>query len=124
MAMRKFEVDPVGNIHLAAAPQPVAAAPASVPAAGEPLVKAPAPAPAPEPAHQGEGAVLVAPMPGMIVKYLVKAGDLVKQGDTIVILEAMKMENALAAPCDGKVQSIKSDSGDTVAKGAVLCVIA
>ena len=86
-------------------------------------MKAPAPAPAPEPVHQGEGTVLLAPMPGMIVKYVVKAGDSVKQGDTIVVLEAMKMENALTAPCDGKVQGIKFASGDTVAKGAVLCVI-
>lgn len=62
-------------------------------------------------------------MPGMIVKYMVKAGDQVKQGDPIVILEAMKMENALTAPCAGKVQGIKFSSGDTVAKGAVLCVI-
>jgi oxaloacetate decarboxylase alpha subunit/pyruvate carboxylase subunit B len=86
-------------------------------------MKAPAPAPAPEPAHQGEGTVLLAPMPGMIIKYMVKAGDAVNQGDPIVVLEAMKMENALVAPCDGKVQGIKFASGDTVAKGAVLCVI-
>jgi oxaloacetate decarboxylase alpha subunit/pyruvate carboxylase subunit B len=41
----------------------------------------------------------------------------------LVILEAMKMENALSAPCDGTVQGIKFASGDSVAKGAVLCVI-
>ena len=59
----------------------------------------------------------------MIVKYERKAGDSVKKGDTVVILEAMKMENALTAPCDGTVQAIKFASGDTVAKGAVLAVI-
>jgi oxaloacetate decarboxylase alpha subunit/pyruvate carboxylase subunit B len=115
------EVDPVGNTHVLSAPQPVAAA-APAPVVCAPL-KTPAPAPAPEPAHQGDGTALLAPMPGMIIKYMVKAGDSVKQGDTIVVLEAMKMENALVAPCDGKVQSIKFASGDTVAKGAVLCVI-
>jgi len=116
------EVDPVGNAHVVPAPPPVAAAPAPAPAVCAPL-KAPAPAPAPEPPHQGEGAALLAPMPGMIIKYLVKNGDAVKQGDAIVVLEAMKMENALVAPCDGKVQGIKFASGDTVAKGAVLCII-
>jgi len=116
------DVDPVGNAHFASVPPPVAATPAPVPAAPAPL-KAPAPAPAPEPVHQGEGTVLMAPMPGMIVKYAVNNGDMVKQGDTLVVLEAMKMENALTAPCAGKVQGIKFASGDTVAKGAVLCVI-
>lgn len=116
------EVDPVGNPQIvtmapAAAPAPVAAAPAPAP------LQAPAPAPAPEPAHHGEGTVVLAPMPGMIVKYLVKVGDSVNQGDTVVILEAMKMENALTAPRAGKIQAVKFASGDTVAKGAVLCVI-
>jgi pyruvate carboxylase subunit B len=120
------EVDPVGNTHLVPAPQPAvtASAPAPVAAPAPPApMRAPVAAPAPEPAHQGEGTVLLAPMPGMIVKFLVNVGDSVKQGDPIVILEAMKMENALTAPCDGKVQCIKFASGDTVAKGAVLCVI-
>ena len=67
--------------------------------------------------------MLVAPMPGMIVKYEKNAGDAVKKGDTVLVLEAMKMENALTAPCDGTVQGIKFGSGDSVAKGAVLCVI-
>ncbi len=62
-------------------------------------------------------------MPGMIVKYEKKEGDAVKKGDTLVVLRGMKMENALTAPCDGTVQGIKFASGDTVAKGAVLCVI-
>ncbi|MGO9378771.1 MAG: pyruvate carboxylase subunit B [Dissulfurispiraceae bacterium] len=115
------EVDPVGNAQLVSVPQPVAAA-APAPVAAAP-VKAPAPAPTLEPAHQGDGTVLLAPMPGMIIKYMVKAGDAVKKGDIIVVLEAMKMENSLVAPCDGKVQGIKFSSGDTVARGAVLCVI-
>ena len=113
------EVDPVGN------PQIVAMAPAAAPApapAPAPM-QAPAPVAAPEPVHHGEGTVVLAPMPGMIVKYLVKAGDTVNQGDTVVILEAMKMENALTAPRAGKVQATKFASGDTVAKGAVLCII-
>ena len=66
---------------------------------------------------------MLAPMPGMIVKYVKAIGDAVTKGEAVVVLEAMKMENALVAPCDGIVKGIKLKSGDTVAKGAVLCVI-
>ena len=52
-----------------------------------------------------------------------KVGDSVKKGDTVVVLEAMKMENALPAPCDGTIKAIDFDSGDSITKGAVLCVI-
>ena len=59
----------------------------------------------------------------MIVKYLKNEGESVKMGDSLVVLEAMKMENSLTAPADGVVKSIKFESGDSVTKGAVLCVI-
>ena len=64
-----------------------------------------------------------APMPGMIVSYAKNVGDDVSQGETVVVLEAMKMENALPAPVSGKVVAIGYKSGDSVAKGDVLCVI-
>ena len=66
---------------------------------------------------------MLAPMPGMIVRFVKNVGDKVTKGEAVVVLEAMKMENALVAPCDGVVKGIKLNSGDTVAKGAVLCVI-
>lgn len=116
------EVDPTGEMTAIPAAQPAAAAPAPAQAAPAPAPAAPA-APAPEPAAPANGTLLLAPMPGMIVKYEKQAGATVKKGDTIVVLEAMKMENALTAPCDGTVQGIKFASGDSVAKGAVLCVI-
>ena len=62
-------------------------------------------------------------MPGMIVSYEKKVGDTVTEGETIMVLEAMKMENALPAPVSGTIQSIQFDTGDTVAKNDVLCVI-
>jgi oxaloacetate decarboxylase alpha subunit/pyruvate carboxylase subunit B len=62
-------------------------------------------------------------MPGMVVRFEKKVGDKVKQGDTILILEAMKMENALVAPCDGCVNAVNFRVGDTVVKGATLAVI-
>jgi len=113
------EVDPTGDVQVVSAAPVVAAAPA-----------APAPAPAaapvaakPAPPAETDGTLLLAPMPGMIVKYLANEGDSVKMGDAIVVLEAMKMENSLTAPAGGVVKSIKFGSGDSVAKGAVLCVI-
>jgi len=113
------EVDPTGDIQAVPAAQPVAARPAAPSAAPAPAA-APAAAPVAAPA---DGTLLLAPMPGMIVKYEKKEGDVVTKGDALVVLEAMKMENALVAPCDGTVSGIKFGSGDSVAKGAVLCVI-
>jgi len=66
---------------------------------------------------------LVAPIPGMIIEYKKKVGDEVKAGDTIVVLEAMKMFNNLDAQCDGIIKNIDHKAGDSVAKGAILCYI-
>ncbi len=103
------------------APQPAAAPPAPKAAA------APAPAAAPKAppaaAEPTDGTPIKAPMPGMIVKYEKNVGDAVSEGDTVVILEAMKMENALAAPVSGTIKANKFNSGDSVAKGDILCVI-
>mgnify|MGYP000471753081 CR=1 FL=1 len=62
-------------------------------------------------------------MPGMIVRYVKNVGDTVNQGETVVILEARKMENALNAPASGTIKAINFKSGDSVAKNDVLCVI-
>ena len=118
------DVDPVGDAPMAIAPhavQPPVAAPAA-PAAPAPAAAAPPLKQEPSPASHA-GTLLLAPMPGMIVKYEKKVGDKVAQGDTVVVLEAMKMENALPAPCDGTISAIDFESGDSITKGAVLCVI-
>jgi oxaloacetate decarboxylase alpha subunit/pyruvate carboxylase subunit B len=112
------------------APAPVSvSAPAPAPpkpAPPKPAAPAPAPpkpaAPSAAPADVG-GTPLKAPMPGMIVKYSKQVGDAVSKGDTVVILEAMKMENALQAPANGTIKAINYSSGDSVAKDDVLCVI-
>ena len=70
-----------------------------------------------------EGTPLTAPMPGMIVKYEKQEGDSVNEGETVVVLEAMKMENALASPASGTIKVLNFSSGDSVAKGDVLAVI-
>ena len=97
-----------------------AAAPASAPAAAAAQPAAPAAAPAAAPV---DGTAINAPMPGMIVRYDKNVGDAVSKGETVVILEAMKMENALASPVDGVIKAINFKSSDSVPKGAVLCVI-
>ena len=61
-----------------------------------------------------------APMPGLIVGVTVQPGDVVSKGDSVLVLEAMKMENLLKAPGDGTVKAIKVTKGDRVEKGQVL----
>jgi biotin carboxyl carrier protein len=63
---------------------------------------------------------LKAPMPGMVLKVLVKEGDEVKKGDSLLVLEAMKMENLLKAQGNGKVKAIKIKPGDKVEKNWLL----
>ena len=62
-------------------------------------------------------------MPGNILSINVSAGQAVKKGDVLVILEAMKMENEIMAPCDGTVASVNTSKGSSVESGALLCVI-
>ena len=66
---------------------------------------------------------VLAPMSGMIIRYLVKTGDKVKAGDAILILEAMKMQNSIPAPCDGIVKAIKFGPGDQVSSNDILAII-
>ncbi len=66
------------------------------------------------------GGRLTAPMPGKIVQVLAKAGETVKRGQAILILEAMKMEHTIAAPADGTIDAINYAAGDLVEEGAAL----
>jgi glutaconyl-CoA/methylmalonyl-CoA decarboxylase subunit gamma len=68
------------------------------------------------------GTPVTAPIPGTVLKINVNDGDTVKSGQVIVVLEAMKMENDIIAPCDGKV-SINVQAGATVSEGDVLVTI-
>ena len=78
-------------------------------------------APVAAPAAGAAGAVSVtAPMPGNILDVKVKAGDSVKAGDTLLILEAMKMENEISAPQDGTIASVNVRKGDVVNSGDLL----
>jgi biotin carboxyl carrier protein len=66
---------------------------------------------------------VVSPMPGLIVEALVSVGDSVQEGQSVVILESMKMQNELKAPRSGRVTTVNASKGQTVDKGAVLVII-
>lgn len=98
----------------AAAPAPVAAA--------APVQAAPAAAPAAKPAGAGEK--VPSPLPGVIIEISVKEGQAVKAGQKVAVLEAMKMENEIAAPADGVVTSIRVAKGDSLQEGDEIMKIA
>lgn len=112
--MRKFVVTiegkqyEVGVEEVGAESAPVAAAPVAV---------------APKAAAPVNGTKMVAPMPGMIKSYKVADGATVKKGDVVLVLEAMKMDNDMTAPCDGVI-SFKAAVGSNVETGGVMAVIA
>ena len=110
------------NVELERAAAPVtvvnkpraAAAPRT--ASGEKVIAKPAAAPA-------GGFVVKAPLPGVILSISVKVGDTVKAADTVAMLEAMKMENAIRAGRDGKVTAINAQPGNSVLEGAAIITI-
>ena len=97
-------------------------APAAAPVAAP--VAAPAPvAAAPVAAAPVAGEAVTAPMPGNILKVAVSAGQSVKEGDLLVVLEAMKMENEIFAPKAGTVAQVLVSKGSTVDTGATMVVL-
>ena len=97
------------------APKPVArpAIPTAAPAAAPVAPAAPA----------GAGSPIKAPLPGTIIELKVNVGDTVKQGDCVLVLEAMKMQNNIESEYEGTVTSITVKQGETVMEGAVLLTI-
>lgn len=116
----KVDVEAVGG-PVTISPQYKAPAPSATPVSPKPEKEKASPPP--NAVAAGE-TTINAPMSGIIISYEVAAGKAVKKGDTVVILEAMKMQNNLPSPIDGKVKAIKFKSGDKVSKGDVLAVIA
>ena len=85
-------------------------------------VAAAAPVKAAAPASTG-GETVSSPLPGIVLELKAKEGDVVKRGQVLMVLEAMKMENNIEAPCDGTVAAVKVNKGDSVLEGAPLYVI-
>ena len=113
---KAYEVEVPG--HQAAAPKvtpikPAAAAPAAAPSA----------APAAPKKATGAGQAVTAPLPGTITSIEVKEGDAVKAGQTVIVMEAMKMANNITAECDGTVKAILVQQGAQVQSGDALIEI-
>lgn len=131
----EVEVEEVGGVPVAvtvAPPKPTAPAPKPKAATPPPPPPPPPPsAPTPTPSAPTKpkavtpttGVTIEAPMPGMIVRYEVEEGAQVKEGDVILVLEAMKMENTITTPISGTVKKINFKPGDSVQKGDVLAII-
>lgn len=98
----------------------------TVPAASAPAAPVPAApkAAAPKAAPAAKGEPVAAPMPGTILSVNVSAGQSVKSGDVLVVLEAMKMENEIKAPKDATVASVNVAKGEAVDTGAALVTLA
>ncbi len=109
-------VEEIGEVASSAPAAPAAPVAPAAPAAAP---KAPAAAP-----KGNAGATAIkAPMPGTLIKVNVKAGDAVKKGDVLCVLEAMKMENDILAPADGVVATVEAAQGASVATDAVLVTL-
>jgi glutaconyl-CoA decarboxylase len=121
---KTYEVEvEVGKVVLLDEYEACAPAPAAAPAP----VAAPAPAAAPAapaPVSLSDGEPVNAPMPGNILRVNVKEGDKVTAGQTLLILEAMKMENEITAPKDGTVVQVVTTKGAVVETGTPLVVLA
>lgn len=125
--MKKFNVTVNGTAYevevnevKAAAP---AAAPKAAPAAAPAPKAAPAPAAAPAAPVPAGAETVKAPMPGKILSVAVSAGQAVKKGETLLILEAMKMQNEIAAPHDTVVAEVRVSANQTVSTGEDLVVL-
>jgi biotin carboxyl carrier protein len=124
---RTYEVEvEAGKAMLLAEYEAIAPAAPAAPVAAAPAAPAPAAAPAAPAAPAavtGAGEVVSAPMPGSIIKVNVSAGQAVKAGDVLVVLEAMKMENDITAPKDGTITQVVTSKGASVSSGDPLVVI-
>lgn len=119
--MKNYTITVNGNVYDVTVEEG-GAAPSAAPVQAAAAPKAAAPKPA-APAG-AQGAVKInAPMPGKILSVKKNAGETVRQGDVILVLEAMKMENEIVAPQDGTIAGVNVAVGDSVEAGAVLATL-
>ena len=116
--MKKYRVNVNGTVYEVELEEITGGAAAAPAAAAAPVATPAAPASAPAGGEQ-----ITSPMPGNILSVNVSAGDTVKKGQVLMILEAMKMENEIMAPHDAKVAQVLANKGATVNTGDVLVVL-
>lgn len=121
--MKNYTITVNGNVYEVTVEEGfTGAAPAAAPKAPKAAPKA-APAAAPKAAAPAGAVTVAAPMPGKVLAVKASAGQAVKKGDVILVLEAMKMENDIVAPQDGTIATINAAAGDSVESGAVLATM-
>ena len=122
---KSYQVE-MENAPAAAPVQAVPVAPAVTVSAPVPQAAPAAPAPAPAPAAKpaGAGKAVTSPLPGVIIGVKVNVGDVVKPGQVVAVLEAMKMENDIEAEFGGTVTAVNVAKGDSILEGAVIVTIA
>ena len=114
MTIRKFKINIEGKSFIAEVEELGGTAPAS---------RSAAPTPTTTPITPATGNAIVSPMPGKIISIVVKKGQQIKEGDVVIILEAMKMEQEIKASLEGTVSEIPVVEGDTVRKEQALIII-
>lgn len=121
--MKSYTITVNGNVYQVTVEENTGAAPAAAPKAAAPVAAAPA-APAPAAPKAGAGAIAIeAQVPGKIFKVEGAVGQAVKRGETVLILESMKMEIPVVAPEDGTIASIDVSVGDAVEAGDPLATM-
>ena len=118
-----FDVEMQGTLNESDLPDAPAADASAPPAAPKAAASAAAPKAAAPAGAPGKGTPVKAPLPGVVTAINVNVGQKVKKGETVVVLEAMKMENNIAAECDGTVTSVCVAQGDSVMEGTVLVTV-
>lgn len=118
-----FDVEMQGTLNESDLPDAPAADASAAPAAPKAAAPAVAPKAAAPAGAPGKGIPVKAPLPGVVTAINVNVGQKVKKGETVVVLEAMKMENNIAAECDGTVTSVCVAQGDSVMEGTVLVTV-
>ena len=120
--MKNYTITVNGNVYEVTVEEGFTGA-ASAPKAAPAAAPKAAPAPAAAPAAPAGAVAVTAPMPGKILGVKASAGQAVKRGQVLLILEAMKMENEIVAPQDGTVATINVAVGDSVEPGATLATL-
>lgn len=120
----EVEVEENGVVKSTNVAAPVAVAPAAAPVAAPVAAPIAAEAPAAPAAAPADGNKLTAPLPGTLLRITAKQGTVVKEGDELCVIEAMKMENPIASPFSGTVVSVVANEGAMLNAGDLILVIA
>ncbi len=121
--MKNYRITVNGTAYDVAVEELGAGAVAAAPAAAAPVAAAPVAAPTPAASGAAGSITVASPMPGKILAIKANAGQAVKKGEVVMILEAMKMENEITAPEDGTIASINVAVGDSVESGDTLATL-